>query len=147
MLHNNKHNALLDDQWVVAIRDEADAMPYDAADVFAPEEMGRLDALDGICDPIKHYTRLGQIELYLIGWNEAVEAMADDVEFVADSYRDGYQDAIDGIPCGTFRYYECRMDRVNYVYGYRQAQIDEMDEANADYRDYQVDVEWIRRGC
>lgn len=114
-------NALLDDQWIVIIMDEIDALPYETADFVSPDELGRLDARDGVCDPTRYYAELGDIEKYLIAWNEAVAAMQYDVEFAADAYEHGRQDYADGLPCGVFRYYECPCDRQAYAYGYMEA--------------------------
>lgn len=60
------------EKWKSAIVDEIDAIPDNPADIFTPEEVGRIDAEEGRdCEPTEHYSKLGDIEAYIIGWKDA----------------------------------------------------------------------------
>jgi hypothetical protein len=64
-------NALLDEEWLVTVNAQADALPDTLADWALPYDIGAMDAEDGKeADPLQYYARLGDIEQYLIGYKE-----------------------------------------------------------------------------
>lgn len=76
---------LLDENWVVAVNKEIDAMPDD---LFAtPDYVGRMDAADGIeCRPLYYFARLGDIEMYIIGWTDEMAHLAQRGDAIEDDY-------------------------------------------------------------
>lgn len=68
--------ALADDDWIVAIVAQIEALPETLADVADPYQVGWLDAEKGeACDATVHYAKLAQIEMYICGWKDATAAI------------------------------------------------------------------------
>lgn len=77
---------LLDNEWIVAIEEEIARQPEHISEVIEPELMGRYDAEMGyVCEPLRYYIRLGDIEAYIIGWKEA-SAVLDGLRADTDDY-------------------------------------------------------------
>jgi hypothetical protein len=80
----NPASRRLDEDWIVAITEEINAMPETLSDVVEPELMGRYDAEMGApCQPLRYYAKLGEIEAYIIGWKETT-AILDELEDLRD---------------------------------------------------------------
>jgi len=119
-------NLMLDDQWIVTIQDDIDGLPDSIADHARPEIVGQIDAqLGRKADPLRHYAKLGDIELYLIGWHEVADQLATPGEqnALALAEADGREDYADGLPCEVFRHYGNPLTRQAYLNGYRAARI------------------------
>lgn len=97
-MNSRQSNLLLDDNWIVTMTDEIEALPQTLADVADPYTVGWVEAeLGRPCEPLAHYAKLGQIESYIIGWKDSTVAL----EAVGD-YAD-WQDEIDWIRWGGAR--------------------------------------------
>jgi hypothetical protein len=76
---------LLDEDWAVAITAQIDALPEVLADVLAPYDVGCIDAQKGeACEPLTHYARLGDIEMYLIGYHDATTTIEAALDYEED---------------------------------------------------------------
>lgn len=76
---------LLDDQWIVAIANEIEAMLCGMADVTDAYTVGCTDAEAGEpCEPLVHYAKLGDIENYICGWKDATVAMEEAADLRED---------------------------------------------------------------
>lgn len=76
------------EKWKSAIVDDIDAIPDNPADIFTPEEVGRFDFDEGRdCQPTEHYSKLGDIEAYIISWKQAkgeLEMTAEYEDYLTD---------------------------------------------------------------
>lgn len=96
---------LLDPEWIVVIHEQLELFPNSIGLVVEPQVLGQFHAQTGApCEPQKFYTKLGDIESYLISYNDATELWASIVQAKNDEvdaeqkWMDAQlQDLIDGI--------------------------------------------------
>lgn len=75
-MNSPQSNLLLDDNWIVTMTDEIEALPQTLADIADPYTVGWVEAeLGRPCEPLAHYAKLGQIESYIIGWKDSTVAL------------------------------------------------------------------------
>jgi len=74
------------DAIVAANTEEAmDIMPENPADIFTPEEIGRMDFDEGLdADPTRHYAKLGDMDAYELGYRQGYREAEDTAEYEDD---------------------------------------------------------------
>lgn len=92
---------LLDADWIVAINEELERNPMGVAFAVEPIALGQYDAECGnACDPVgRGYTRLGDIEMYLVAYKDTSALWAEIVQAKNEqSWLDGeLQELVDGM--------------------------------------------------
>jgi hypothetical protein len=95
MNSNNQRTVqhLLDAEWHVAIAEELTNNPAGIAFNVEPAAMGQYCAERGDpCEPTKYYRKLGDIENFVIAYNDTVLLWAEMVQDVNDAQDDGKVD-------------------------------------------------------
>ena len=83
-MNNQYVNHLLDETWIIAITEIIESQPETLADTVDPELLGMFDCeMGNPCEPLKYFAKIGEVELYIHGYQDAVAAMA-----LAEEYAD-----------------------------------------------------------
>lgn len=78
----------MSDQWHTTVTDASEALPVALAEVTDAYGVGWADAEIGLpCEPTTHYIKTGDVENYIVGWNDCTKAMDDAAEY-ADFFAD-----------------------------------------------------------
>lgn len=78
---------LLDEEWIVAIEEIIASQPETLADVVEPHTLGYYAAAMGQpCEPLDHYGKLGDIEMYILGWREATGLLDERGDAIEDDH-------------------------------------------------------------
>lgn len=68
-MNTKQLTTMTDDDWVVQIHDQADALPADDADFITPDLLGEMDAEDGEpFAPEMYFADRAKQALYAAGW-------------------------------------------------------------------------------